>query len=305
MPIKKFLVKLPWYFWLIFFAVLFFLGCFTVLVSSKLTKKENRLAIDPLVARYSPPQVKSPKKVPHFVYPEGKIASGEVAVRVPILMYHYIEYNHDPKDTIRIGLTVTPYYFEKQLQTLLENGYTAITFSDLANAITKNQSLPVKPIILTFDDGYRDFYTDAFPLLKKYNMKATNFVIANHIGRSGNLTSDMIKELINSKIITIGAHTLNHAYLVGLSGEKAWNEIIGSKEKLESEFGIKVLDFAYPYGVYDKQLTEMVAKAGFESASATTFGATHSKNSLFSLSRIRIGNYDGQIFLNRIEKQAR
>lgn len=304
---KRILSKLAWYHWFLLFSALFFLGTVSLLLIIAVATKHNaqKTPIDPLVARYSPPQVESPRNVKHFVYSQGQITSGEKVIRVPILMYHYIENNKDPKDTIRRGLTVTPYYFERQLQILKENGYTTITLNDLAKALTGEEILPAKPIILTFDDGYRDFYTDAFPLLQKYNVKATNYVIANHIGRSGNLTADMIKELIASGLVTIGAHTLNHPDLVSLSRERAWEEIVGSKEKLEKEFGIKVLDFAYPYGFFNNQVANLVKQAGYESATATTFGATHSKNVLYYLSRIRVGNYDGQIFLDRIEKQAK
>ncbi len=296
--------KLSWFGWFLVLGVflLAVTGLFLYLFANH---HGTKLPLDPLVVRYSPPGVNPPKNVKHFVLSEGKNAAGGKTVRVPILLYHYIEDNKDPKDTIRIGLTVTPYYFEKQLQTLTANGYTAITFHDLYEAVTSGQNLPTKPVILTFDDGYRDFYTDAFPLLKKYQTKATNFVIANHVGRSGNLTGEMIKELIASKLVTIGAHTLNHTYLAGLSKEKAWEEINGSKAKLESDFGIKVSDFAYPYGAFNKELEELVQMAGFETASSTTLGATHDKNTLLRLSRIRVGNYDGKLFLNRLEREVK
>lgn len=263
------------------------------------SKNVHNTAADPIVAKYVPPETSLNKKVTfQSVVKKENIPQ---IVHVPILMYHYLELNKDKKDTLRTSLSVTPYYFEKQIQTLISSGYSIISFRELEKAIKGEDKLPDKSIILTFDDGYKDFYTDAFPILKKYNVKATNFIITGHIGRSGNLSKEEIAELIQSGIITIGAHTVHHYSLVSLSEKDAESEIVESKKYLEDNFQIKVYDFAYPYGFLNDKVEKLVAKAGYETGSATTLGATHDQSRLFKLSRIRVGNYAEKALLNRIE----
>lgn len=237
--------------------------------------------------------------VAHFKNPRLPL---QQPVKVPILTYHYVEVNRDKNDTLRTSMAVTPYFFEKQLQTFLQHGYKVISFRDLTKALEGEEALPPKPVILTFDDGYRDFYTDAYPLLKKYQIKATNFVIYNHLGRSGNLTKEQVKEMLASGLVTIGSHTLNHANLVTLKPERARAEILESKKKLEEEFGIKVLDFAYPYGFYNHQVEELVKEAGYETASSLVVGVQQSSQNVFHLSRIKVGNYADNFLLSRLEK---
>lgn len=268
-------------------------------------QRSQSFLIDPLVAKYSPPDVKIPKGSPHFVLPPTKTLSRLKSLRIPILMYHYIEYNKDKGDTLRTGLSVTPFNFSKQLETLKENGYTVIDFRELKTILKGEEEIPNKPILLTFDDGYRDFYTDAFPVLKKFNMKATNFIITNHIGRSGNLTEEMIKELLKSGLITIGAHTKNHINLTRVSDSEAWSEIKGSKEKLEKTFGIKILDFAYPYGFFNEAAISLVKKSGYDTASSTILGSIQNTDNIFRLNRIRVGNYYGKTFVDKIEKAGK
>ncbi len=248
---------------------------------------------------YNPPGAATPSAFPQAIShlpPENK------SVHVPILLYHYVEYNPNPKDTIRTKLSVTSFWFEKQLQYLNANGYTSVTFTDLYEAIRKGKSLPPKPVILTFDDGYRDFYTDAWPLLKKYHVKATEFVIAGFLDKPNYLLSWQLSQIAtdSSRLVTIGAHTTHHPALPTLPPEKAFAEIFNSKKVLEEKLNMPVTVFNYPYGQFDSTVEALVKKAGFQMAVSTLFGATESWQNIFILPRVRVGNYDGAAFASRL-----
>ena len=133
-----------------------------------------------------------------------------VSVRVPILMYHYVEYVKDKGDKVRISLNTTPDTLEQEVKTLSEAGYTFMTNAELADVLDGKSKLPPKPILLTFDDGYRDFYTDAYPILKKYQVKATQYVISGFLNNKNHLTSSQLQEIAKDGLVEIGAHTVHH-----------------------------------------------------------------------------------------------
>ncbi|MCG2685779.1 polysaccharide deacetylase family protein [Candidatus Parcubacteria bacterium] len=223
-------------------------------------------------------------------------------VRVPILLYHYVEpYTDDENDFMRRWMTVLPGVFDEQLRLLEEHGYTTITLGDLAEALTRRRRLPEKAVVLTFDDGYRDFYTHAFPILKKHNAKATNFIIYNHLGLRNNLTKAQVREMLDSGLVEIGAHTLNHAYLPYVSEEQAWREISECKSTLEEEFGVDIYSLAYPGGKFDEAALDLVREAGYQVAVSTIETIYHTESMLFKLGRVKVGNWVGEEFLNLLQ----
>ena len=161
-------------------------------------------------------QIPDVVEIPKEVQESIKNVKPQKYLRVPILLYHYVEYVKDQGDTIRKSLNITPYTFDAEIKTLKDAGYEFITTKDLADALDDKITLPPKSVILTFDDGYRDFYTDVFPILKKYNVKAVVFVVPNFLGLPNNLDTWMLAEIAKSGLVEIGAHTMNHAYLSGL-----------------------------------------------------------------------------------------
>lgn len=253
--------------------------------------------------RYVPPGGEKPEtlltpplKTSGYILPKTK------TVNVPIIFYHYIEYNHDPKDTIRMHLTVTPYWLEKQLRFLRDNGYTTVDLNQVRAAIMGRKDLPPKPVVISFDDGYRDFYTDAYPLLKKYQAKATIYVISDFLDRPNYMFTWQLKEIAteSANLITIGAHTRHHLSLTSVSEKIAWDEISGSKTRLEAIISRPVVHFAYPYGFYNQAVADLVKKAGFWTATTTVPGTREDSSNFFSFPRIRIGDYDGKFFESRL-----
>jgi peptidoglycan/xylan/chitin deacetylase (PgdA/CDA1 family) len=241
-------------------------------------------------------------KIPDEVQQSIKNVKPQKTFRVPILMYHYVEYVKDQGDTIRKSLNLEPHVFDLEIKTLKEAGYSFITLSDLAEALDNKRSLPSKSIVLTFDDGYRDFYTDVYPILKKYQVKAVVFVIPNFIDRPDNLTGPMISEISKSGLVEIGAHTMNHSYLSGLPLERMRYEVEQSREYLEKAFNIKVTSFAYPYGAFDNASIDMVKKSGFTAAVSTIPGVFAQDINRLFLYRVRPGGRIGVDLLDLLEK---
>ncbi|HEX8964862.1 MAG TPA: polysaccharide deacetylase family protein [Patescibacteria group bacterium] len=234
---------------------------------------------------------------------QTKPASISATLRVPILMYHYVEYVQDKKDTIRQSLNIQPFTFDQQIKTLLNAGYTFITAKDLGDVLDGKMELPAKPIILTFDDGHWDLATDVLPILKKYNVHATAYIVAGFIGtNSDSLNRAQMQELIDSGLIDIGAHTVHHISLKGQPLAKVQNEVDESKTMLEQEYNLKVYSFAYPYGAFDQQAVNIVKQAGFTTATSTVPGIVQSQQNRFFLYRLRPGYRTGQVLLNYLNQ---
>lgn len=240
-------------------------------------------------------------ELPSDVKESIKHTKPQKSFKVPILLYHYVEYAKDPGDTIRKSLNIAPYTFDLEVKTLKDAGYTFITMSDLADALDDKKDLPPKPVVLAFDDGYRDFYTDVFPILKKYQVKATAFIVPNFLNKPNNMDTWMLKEIAGSGLVEIGAHTMDHTYLAKSPLKKVEYEVEQSKKNLEKLLGIKVISFAYPYGAFDNAAIDVVKKAGFKSAVTTISGSFAMDVNRFFLNRVRPGGRVGQSLLSLLE----
>ena len=229
---------------------------------------------------------------------EGAFAS----FRVPILLYHYVEYIKDKKDTIRQSLNITPDVFEEQVKTLSDAGYTFITAKELGEVLDGKTNLPKKPILLTFDDGHWDLDTDVLPILKKYNVKATAYIIPGFIGGSDFLSSQQLQDVISSKLVEIGAHTVHHISLKGKFLPIVQYEVNQSKSMLEKEFHLSVVSFAYPGGAFDEQAIKVVKDAKFSTAVSTVPGIAQGSANRFFLFRLRPGYRTGDELLNYINQ---
>lgn len=171
--------------------------------------------------------------------------------RVPILMYHAVSDNCWGISE----LFVSPSDMEAQLKYLTENGYTPIWFEDLPNVADYE-----KPVILTFDDGYDDNYTELFPLLQKYNVKATIFCIAGAFGTSHKMTAKQAKEMSDSGLVSIQSHTMTHPDLDKLGQEDLEYEIGQSKTELTRVTGKEPFVLCYPTGYYSGLSLEITEK---------------------------------------------
>lgn len=230
------------------------------------------------------------------------IASPAASFRVPVLMYHYIEFVQNKNDTMRVALNVDPPILEEQIQTLQSAGYTFMTAKELGEVLDGKMTLPQKPILLTFDDGHRDFYTNAFPILQKYQVHATNYVISGFLGESDFMTVNQVKTIAQSGLIEVGDHTVHHIDLKGAPLKEVESEINDSKKTLENIIGEPVVSFAYPAGSFDTQAEDVVKQAGFETAMSTIPGEDLSQNNRFFVYRLRPGNRIGSELLNLLQQ---
>ncbi len=223
-------------------------------------------------------------------------------LRVPILMYHYVEYVQDKKDTIRQTLNINPNVFDEEMKTLVNAGYTFMTARELGAVIDGRARLPKNPILITFDDGHWDLDTVILPILKKYNVRATAYIIPGFLGGSDFLSREQLQDVINSGLVEIGAHTVHHVALKAKFLPVVQYEVKQSKKMLEDEFHLKVVSFAYPAGSFDEQAINVVESAGYTNAVSTIPGIAQNSQNRFFLYRLRPGYRTGEELLNYLNQ---
>lgn len=176
---------------------------------------------------------------------------------------------------------------------LVRSGYQPITLRDLIYHLTLGTPLPEKPIILTFDDGYEDNYTNAYPLLKKYGFVGTFFIVTEPVdkGRDGYMSWAQI-EIMSTGGMEMGSHSYTHPDLSGKSVDYIVWQALGSKEAIEARIQQPVRFFSYPSGGYDEQVVNVLHSANFWGAVTTEAGTYQSSRGPFKLQRIRIRGND-------------
>ena len=224
--------------------------------------------------------------------PPDQVAPGPLSIKVPILTYHYIRNNPDPRDRLGFALSVTPADFAAQMDWLARNGYHPITTEDLYAYLNRERGLPSKPVILTFDDGYADFYTTALPILRSHEFKATAYIVSGFVGRGGYMTAEQVREADRSGI-EIGSHSVSHANLAGASAANVRVQVGDSKRYLEQLLGHPVNSFCYPSGKHSPAVANAVAAAGYHDATTTAYGFWHSLGDRYGWTRLRVGGGQG------------
>jgi peptidoglycan/xylan/chitin deacetylase (PgdA/CDA1 family) len=210
-------------------------------------------------------------------------------VKVPILMYHYISAPPADADVYRVDLSVPPDLFADHLDRLQAEGYTAISLYQLLAHLTQGQPLPEKPVVITFDDGYRDTYENAFPLLRTHGMTATFFVITDFIDeqRPLYLSWDMAREMLAAGM-SIESHSRNHFTLEGQDDDYLVWQALGSLETLQYELGVRPRFISYPAGDYDQRTIDVFKSANYWGGLTTEQGTEQSSAHPFELERIRV-----------------
>jgi peptidoglycan/xylan/chitin deacetylase (PgdA/CDA1 family) len=237
----------------------------------------------------TPTATHTPTPTPLLPTPDGV----DRQVRVPILMYHHIDDAPPRANAIRRDLSVPPWKFEKQLAYLRQEGYEDITLNDLALHLTVGKPLPPKPIILTFDDGYADTYTHAFPLLQRFGFSGTFFLISEPIDAQNPdfLSWDQVKEM-HAGGMKFEPHSYNHPDMRNRGFDFVVFQVLAPKEAIEARTGETCRFFAYPSGRYDQFVIDVLRSANFWGGVLTHQGDTHAADDLFTLRRIRVRGED-------------
>jgi peptidoglycan/xylan/chitin deacetylase (PgdA/CDA1 family) len=209
-------------------------------------------------------------------------------------MYHHIDNPPAYADAILRDLSVSPANFERQLRHLQQQGFESITLNDLALHLTIGTSLPPKPVIITFDDGYADAYTHAFPMLQRSGFVGTFFLITEPIdnGDGAFLSWSEVEEM-HAAGMTFEPHSYNHPDMRNRGFDFVVFQVLAPKEAIEARTGEICRFFAYPSGRYDQFVIDVLRSAHFWGGVLTAQGATHSGDDLFTLHRVRVhGGYN-------------
>ena len=207
---------------------------------------------------------------------------------VPVLMYHHVD-----RVPEHAGTFVSPESFERQMEFLKVHHYRVISLSQLIHEMKEGRKIPPRTVSITFDDGFLDNFRHAFPTLKKMDFPATLFMITSNIGREDWLGEEDLRILDESNI-TIGSHTVHHAFLPELPSDQIKKELVDSKETLRHILGHDVSLFSYPAGGLTPEIETMVSDAGYEGAVTTNYG--EAKADLYAIRRIKIGESAGNLF---------
>ena len=214
---------------------------------------------------------------------------------IPIIMYHSI----DEKSAVT-KLSVSPESFERQMYFLKRGNYNVIRLEDLPD-LMKNGRIPKKTIVITFDDGFENNYTYAFPVLKKLGIPATVFISPGLVGKEGYLTWSQVIEMSESGVFSIGSHAMTHAYLPGSTEQKLDIEISDSKRAIESHTRKDIYSFCYPIGGFNDYVRDKVKDAGYRIAVATNPGKDYPDHDVFAMKRVRISRTSDSLLVFWIE----
>ena len=205
---------------------------------------------------------------------------------VPILMYHSIDTKSDATNRL---LVVSPASFRRQMEFLKRHAYRVIPLDELVGLMRAGKPIPPKAVCVTFDEGYENNYSQAYPVLKELGFPATIFVVTGSIGHPGYVSEPQIREMA-SRGVVIGSHTRTHYWLGGGDLKRARDEIAGSADDVRRVSGREKSFFCYPVGTFTPAVRQLVIDTGYLGAVATNPGAAYPNNDLFALKRLRISH---------------
>lgn len=223
---------------------------------------------------------------------------------IPILMYHSISEVTERKAHPYYWTATTPAIFADHMRHLHEQNYTTISLQDAVRRIEANSVKREKLVVLTFDDGYRDFCIHAFPTLSRYGFNATVFLPTAYIGETSRrfngadcLTWAQVRELCRAGV-HFGSHTVTHPQLRTLKEEALRDEVRGSKETIEEKLGCPVKSFAYPFAhpetdrAFGQGLRGILEETGYENGVSTIIGTADQAGDRFFMKRLPVNSGD-------------
>jgi peptidoglycan/xylan/chitin deacetylase (PgdA/CDA1 family) len=244
----------------------------------------------------------------YFGTPVMNALGPKEGTRVPILMYHSISENLFGKSHPYYQINTSPAVFAQQMRYLRKAGYRTIDLCELIDNFDRGEDLS-KTAVITFDDGYQDFLTDAMPVMKQHGFTATIFLATDRIRDTSvrlegvdYLTWREVREL-HEEGFGFGSHTVTHPDLRSLGPEQIEYELGSSKEIIEQKLGVPVYSFAYPFAFpeEDQDFTRFLSDAfenqGFHNGVTTVLGRASRNSKRFFLPRLPVNSWDDEIFL--------
>lgn len=204
----------------------------------------------------------------------------------PILMYHEFGYEEST-------LFVTPENFEQQMKYLKDKKYNTISLDELVTGLKAGKKFPHNTVVITIDDGWRDNYTVAYPVLKKYDLPATIFLVANYMDQKADyLTWEQVCEMAQNNI-DFGGHTANNKYVPSLDAAGLQTELAGCKQTIEANLGKTIDYFCYPTGGFTEEAKKVLKEAGYKGACSTNRGFDRfNKYDFYEITRAKATNSD-------------
>lgn len=213
----------------------------------------------------------------------------------PILMYHSID-----EQWTKTKLSVSAEQFKEQMKFLRDKHYNVISLEALADLINSGKRVPHKTVVVTFDDGNENNYTNAFPVLKEYKIPATIFLVSDWIGKKNFLNANQIKEMLRYGI-EFGSHSKTHASLSEISGKKLEDEIYLSKSAIESVLDKSVITFCFPFGGRNPEAKEALLRARYKAACVTFPRDDSIKLDVYELKRIKVSPGSHNLLVFRVK----
>lgn len=243
----------------------------------------------------------------YLAHPLKHILQDKREKTVPVLMYHSISEFSERSVHPYFETSTSPRVFEEHMKCLFENGYSAIALNELPT-VMRNGKGASRPVIITFDDGYRDFLVNAFPILEKYGFSAIVFLATGLMdSRSGNFDGkDLLVwedvQGLRKRGVSFGSHTVNHLKLKNMRLKEMEVEIVDSKKEIESRLGEPVEAFSYPYAFPEgradflEKFFEILDRCGYRFGVTTVIGRVKNGDNLLALKRVPVNEYDDPVF---------
>jgi peptidoglycan/xylan/chitin deacetylase (PgdA/CDA1 family) len=203
-------------------------------------------------------------------------------------MYHYVDRTPPEKGWSADWLTVRTPDFEWEMEWLEKHDYHTVTLEQVYAAANGGQTLPSRPVVLTFDDDTLDNYTVVYPILRRHGFVATFFIITNYVGRSRCVTWDQLREM-QSHGMVIGSHTVSHVDLTKLTHDALQRELTQSRTIIGRELGREPIVLAYPLGFQNGLVVQAARAAGYQIGVTATRGLWISRVSFMTLPRVSMG----------------
>jgi peptidoglycan/xylan/chitin deacetylase (PgdA/CDA1 family) len=204
-----------------------------------------------------------------------------------VLLYHSVT---DDDSGLEPSIEVDD--FRDQMAFLRARGYETVFLKTVIERYLSEGAVPSNWVVLTFDGAYREFYDNAYPILKRHGLKATLFVVVSDVGSEASMSWDELRRVSASGLVEIGSHSYSHVPDECLAPAQEWEEKAVSKALLEEKLGIRVATYAYPYGEFSEEAKRVLRELGYQGAVGTVYRRDEfPRDDVFNIRRVFVSEY--------------